>query len=135
MSPTIRIDQEVFESLKKLGEPFVDTPNSVIKRILKKEGLLQPSKPNSKLELNTTMKGNLKSMASYPYPRLCFKAKHIEPLSDDNTFEIVTKEGTFQLTKADFYSVFPNVVKSKSYREEGIYHYPKVPEKALQFKK
>ena len=34
MSPTIRIDEEVFEELKKHAEPFVDTPNSVLRRLL-----------------------------------------------------------------------------------------------------
>lgn len=34
MSPTIRIDDEVYESLKRHAEPFVDTPNSVLRRIL-----------------------------------------------------------------------------------------------------
>lgn len=34
MSPTIRIDDEVFDELKSHAEPFVDTPNSVLRRIL-----------------------------------------------------------------------------------------------------
>jgi len=34
MSPTIRIDDEVFEALKAHAEPLVDTPNSVLRRLL-----------------------------------------------------------------------------------------------------
>lgn len=34
MSPTIRIDMEVFEALQKRAKPFVDTPNSVLRREL-----------------------------------------------------------------------------------------------------
>jgi hypothetical protein len=34
MSPTIRIDSEVLDKLKEHAEPFVDTPNSVLRRIL-----------------------------------------------------------------------------------------------------
>lgn len=34
MSPTIRIDDEVFDELKKHAEPFVDTPNTVLRRLL-----------------------------------------------------------------------------------------------------
>jgi hypothetical protein len=34
MSPTIRIDSEVLDKLKENAEPFVDTPNSVLRRIL-----------------------------------------------------------------------------------------------------
>lgn len=35
--PTVRIDDEVFEALKKLAEPLVDTPNSVLRRLLELE--------------------------------------------------------------------------------------------------
>jgi hypothetical protein len=34
MSPTIRIDIEVLDKLKEQAEPFVDTPNTVLRRIL-----------------------------------------------------------------------------------------------------
>ena len=34
MSPTIRIDGEVLDKLKEHARPFVDTPNSVLRRIL-----------------------------------------------------------------------------------------------------
>jgi hypothetical protein len=38
--PTVRIDEEVFEGLQKLAKPFVDTPSSVIRRLLEEKGLL-----------------------------------------------------------------------------------------------
>lgn len=38
MMPTIRIEEDVFKGLKKLAEPFVDTPNSVIRRLLAQQG-------------------------------------------------------------------------------------------------
>lgn len=38
MMATIRIDDEVFEMLKQLAEPFVDTPNTVIRRLLEGQG-------------------------------------------------------------------------------------------------
>lgn len=34
MSPTVRIDDEVYEKLKERAEPFVDTPNTVLRRVL-----------------------------------------------------------------------------------------------------
>ena len=34
VSPTIRIDDDVFDELKKHAEPFVDTPNTVLRRML-----------------------------------------------------------------------------------------------------
>lgn len=38
--PTIRLDDDVFAGLKSLAEPFVDTPNSVIRRLLRERGAL-----------------------------------------------------------------------------------------------
>lgn len=72
-------------------------------------------------------------MVEYSFSRLCFRADVIEPLNDDDIFAIHTPDGTFQMTKADFYRVFPNVVASKSYRDSGIYHMSHPPRKALQF--
>ena len=43
--PTVRVDNEVFEGLKKLAEPFVDTPSSVIRRLLEEKGVLEKSTP------------------------------------------------------------------------------------------
>jgi hypothetical protein len=52
LMPTIRIDDAVFEGLKELAEPLVDTPSSVIRRLLEEKGVLQkvqkvapPTKP------------------------------------------------------------------------------------------
>ncbi len=38
--PTIRLDPDLYDALKKLAEPFVDTPSSVIRRLLEEKGLL-----------------------------------------------------------------------------------------------
>jgi hypothetical protein len=45
--PTIRIEDDVLEGLKQLAEPFVDTPSSVIRRLLEEKGLIakQPAAP------------------------------------------------------------------------------------------
>ena len=60
----------------------------------------------------------------YGYSRLCFKADEIEPLADGDAFEVVTPEGRFVMTKRDFYRVFSNVVRTRSYIDDRIYHYP-----------
>ncbi len=49
--PTVRIDDEVLEGLKKLAEPFVDTPSSVIRRLLEEKGIL--SKPKAQAIAST----------------------------------------------------------------------------------
>jgi hypothetical protein len=69
----------------------------------------------------------------YKATRLLFRAEVIESLADNDFFSVHTPEGTFSMTKVDFYRVFSNVVKTKSYRDKGIYHYPTTPKKALQF--
>ena len=51
---SIEVDSEVFEYLKKKAEPFVDTPNSVLRRILKIDKEDKPKKENIDLE-NTSL--------------------------------------------------------------------------------
>jgi hypothetical protein len=72
--------------------------------------------------------------ATYTHSRLCFKASVIEPLKDTEAFQIVSMAGSFVMTKGEFYSVFCNVAASRSYRINGIYHYPSPPSKADQFR-
>lgn len=72
--------------------------------------------------------------ATYSFSRLCFRREVIEPLGANDPFRVVTPVGTFQMTKAEFYREFGNVVESRSYSEDGLYHYPKLPAKAEQFR-
>jgi hypothetical protein len=72
-------------------------------------------------------------MIAYKFSRLGFRADVIESLADHDFFEIVTPEGTFRMTKLDFRTTFANVVKTESYQKRGLYHYPRVPKKALTF--
>ena len=72
-------------------------------------------------------------IVEYSYNRFCFKADIIEPLDNNDIFIMNTPEGTFQMTKAEFYNIFSNVVESDSYQKGRIYHSKKPPMKALQF--
>jgi hypothetical protein len=74
-----------------------------------------------------------RSRATYTFYRLGFRADIIEPLEAQDQFRIETPDGTFQMSKADFCRVFANVVKSSSYQDAGLYHYPSPPAKALAF--
>ena len=69
----------------------------------------------------------------YSSANLCFKANIIEHLSDEDTFVIHTQNGSFRFTKAQFYQIFSNVVKSDSYKVRGIYCYSKTPQKAMPY--
>lgn len=57
--PTVRLEDEVYDALKRLAEPFVDTPSAVIRRLLEEKGLVNrkpappaaaPAKPDPDLE-------------------------------------------------------------------------------------
>jgi len=74
------------------------------------------------------------SPVTYRYSRLCFKASVIEKLHMDETFCIVTPNGSYRMTRREFQTEFQNVVRSHSYQEKGLYHYPKPPKRALQFR-
>ena len=51
----IEIDNDVFEYLKKLAEPFTDTPNSVLRReLLKERRSIAMTQPNSEIMENDT---------------------------------------------------------------------------------
>ena len=41
--PTIRLEQDVFEGLQKLAQPFVDSPSIVVRRLLEERGVLSRS--------------------------------------------------------------------------------------------
>ena len=69
----------------------------------------------------------------YSSTRLTFKKSEIEPLRLDDIIIIKTPKGTYQMTKADFYNVFGNVVQTRSYQEHGSYNYPATPQKANRF--
>ena len=40
--PTIRVDDDVFKGLQKIAKPFVDSPSSVIRKLLEEKGVLAP---------------------------------------------------------------------------------------------
>jgi len=54
-------------------------------------------------------------------------------VSHNDSFIIQTQKGTFKFTKADFYAVFSNVIKTKSYQEGRRYNYSYSPKRAEKF--
>jgi hypothetical protein len=75
----------------------------------------------------------MKPKVTYKFTRLCFKADIIEPLADEEQFQVDTPEGSFVMTKREFYEAFPNVVRTQSYKRGRVYHYPRTPQKATCF--
>ena len=72
-------------------------------------------------------------MVQYSSSRLCFKADVIEPLNYDDIFAIHTPVGVFQMSKAEFYKTFPNIVKTASYQKGRLYSMKTPTRKAMQF--
>ena len=78
---------------------------------------------------------NEKIVVKYAHSRLCFLRDKIEPLEDDDCFQVETaNHGTFVFPKKDFDTDFAKQKNSASYKDGGIYHYPKPPSKALRFR-
>jgi hypothetical protein len=99
-----------------------------------KDGLFKKDKLNTE-NTNSPKHIKPKRIIEYTSARLTFKKDEIESLRDHNIIRIhVTNDSTtYEMTKKDFYTVFSNVVSSKSYTEIGNYNYKKTPQKALQF--
>lgn len=72
--------------------------------------------------------------AEYRASRLTFKRDVIEALDADDRFRVITPVGTFQMTKMEFYTAFPKVPLTRSYRDAGTYNYPTVPKAAEPFR-
>ena len=72
-------------------------------------------------------------MIEYSYSRLCFKADVIEQLNDNDEFAVHTPFGVFQMSKAEFYETFPNIIKTESYQKNGIYSMKTPTKKAMRF--
>lgn len=72
----------------------------------------------------------------YSAAGLRFVRNRIELLTPDQTFRIdIASVGGLQFTKAQFYAMFPNVVKHGSYYwTHGHYVYTTVPKKALAYR-
>jgi hypothetical protein len=73
-------------------------------------------------------------MTAYSFRRLCFKKSVIDSLGPEDMFRVDTPYGSFAMTKADFMRDFANVLNSASYQQAGLYHYPKVPQKAERYR-
>jgi hypothetical protein len=71
---------------------------------------------------------------TYVSSRLTFRQDVIERLGPDDRFRVKTPMGVFEMSRKSFEKTFPNVVSSHSYKEDGIYHYPKVPARAMEYR-
>ena len=72
---------------------------------------------------------------SASYARLTFHRDSIEPLNDNDSFEIFVSNDNekFRMTKKEFHQIFDNVISSDSYKKYGVYNYKRTPSKAYEF--
>jgi hypothetical protein len=105
---------------------------------LTKEGLEESKEIKENSRLLSGKENNSNQLPSpkvtYRHTRLCFLKEKIENLEAEDAFRIICPDGVFQMTKNEFYEVFDNIVSTHSYRDRGIYHSPRPPRKAMQFK-
>lgn len=59
MVPTIRVEHDVYRGLQQLGEPFVDTPNTVIRKLLEEKGILGNSQETRRASPGDSKGGHL----------------------------------------------------------------------------
>lgn len=87
-----------------------------------------------KVQKHVPVRGGL--AAQWNAPRLTFYKNRIEPLSGKQSFRVtVDGVGTFEMTKDDFMTSFNDVVMSPSYRSDGLFTYPDIPEKVRRYQK
>lgn len=105
---------------------------------LTEEGKKECEEDKKNTRLQTTQDKNTNGLdtpkETYRHTRLCFLKAVIDRLKADESFRVICNDGIFQMTKTDFYEVFDNIVKTRSYLERGHYHSRKPPRKADQFK-
>jgi len=98
---------------------------------------VEPSKPRPtarKVQKHVPVRGGL--AAQWNSPRLTFYKNRIEPLSGKQSFRItIDGVGTFEMTKDEFTTNFNDVVMSPSYRADGLFTYPELPEKVRRYQK
>lgn len=68
------------------------------------------------------------------YSRLTFVRDFIEPLGSEDVFRVETPEGAFEMSKSEFHAMFPSVLESRSYKDDGYYNYKVPPHKADLFR-
>jgi hypothetical protein len=108
VSPQIRIDDEVYELLKRKAEPFVDTPNSVLRRELGLGKVVQETSDSSRqkgshgvLEARRARAGELIPIDAYFDPILASLSRHGGSARVGTVLEEVGQQLSDELTYLD----------------------------------
>ena len=90
MMPTIRVDDDVYDWLQRRAKPFVDTPNSVLRRELKIGAVAAPAPLGRTGELSALVQAGLLHAGE----ELIWKRRGV------THHAVVTSEGTLELEDA-----------------------------------
>ena len=103
----IRVDEEVWGKLKKIAEPFVDTPNSVLRRLLNLEGK-KPRKADKRITYRRIERGEGKrrtdglSVKDCYVPLLLTLVEHGGRLDTDKSCRIVKEVVKEKIAPSDY---------------------------------
>ena len=95
--PTIRIEDDVLAGLKSLAEPFVDTPSSVIRRLLEEKGALKRGQAAAREPARS--RGDLTPQTAYEEFLLFVLEEKFDGRADKRT---VTQEVLARMSKRGF---------------------------------
>ena len=96
MMPTIRIDDDVFQGLKSIAEPFIDTPNSVIRRLLQEYGASNQTKEGLPSSANVEVKRDSVKTSTSLTPQPIYEGFLLYVLAN----EFNGRGGKLEVTKA-----------------------------------
>jgi negative regulator of replication initiation len=105
---TIEIDEEVYNYLKSLGEPFIDTPNSVLRRIIFQDTQAEQPVISTNCSYSTTKTPSENSTPSSSM----FMSQHLQKHYDEK-FHILTPYRTMFASET-FLIYFQNFNKAKT---------------------
>lgn len=118
------------EAAQEIAVAFNEKVKALKARLPKKPGAVRVKALERRMPPDRTGEPLVK--ARYEASRLTFKRDIIEPLAGTDAFRVDTPDGSFVMTKAEFYAEFPGVVASQSY-QRGLYNYSVTPQRAYAY--
>lgn len=106
--PTIRVDEEVYEALQRRAKPFIDTPNSVLRRGL---GLDPSEEETGGQRRRRAAPGSLLRRFAYDEPILTVLARHGGSAPANTVLDEVGGIVREQLTEVDKQPVKSGMVR------------------------
>ena len=103
MAHNIRVDQDGYDFLKARAEPFADTPNSVLRRVLRLEGISNGAAPAS-LRTTSAASGNSRKKSGR-------RSNQFSPSSNPATGPTIVSDGVEVASSFISESASPKVVR------------------------